>query len=124
MRIAFSADSPAGLDARVHPHFGRCPYFILVDVDSRAPTDVRSVENPFYRSHEPGQVPQFIHEQGADIMVTGGIGGRAVEMFGQLGIEPVTGADGTVRQSLAAYLSGDLSGAGSCEDSHEHGSGA
>lgn len=123
MRIAFSADSASGLDAAVHPHFGRCPYFVIVDVDRGTSQSVTSIENPFYDRHEPGQVPQFIHEQGADVMITGGMGGRAVQMFGQLGIDPVTGSEGTVRQALALYLSGKLSGGGSCAESHEHGHG-
>ena len=121
MRIAFSADSIADLDAGIHPHFGRCPYFVLVDVGAETPESVSTIENPFYARHEPGQVPAFIHQQGAQVMVTGGMGGRAVEMFEQLGIEPVTGAEGTVRQALAQYLAGSLTGAGSCTDGHDHG---
>lgn len=121
MRIAFSADSSADLDAGVHPHFGRCPYFVLVDVGTEAPESVTSIENPFYNRHEPGQVPSFIQQQGAQVMVTGGMGGRAVAMFEQLGIEPVTGADGSVRHALAQYLSGDLTGTAPCTDGHDHG---
>ncbi len=123
MRIAFSADSPADLDAGIHPHFGRCPYFVLVEVEAEAPTVVSSIQNPFHARHEPGQVPHFVHQQGVQVMVTGGMGGRAVGIFEQLGIEPVTGATGTVREALARYLSGDLSGAGSCETSEAHGHG-
>ena len=35
MRIAVSADNKQGLDSVVSPHFGRCPHFVLVDVEVR-----------------------------------------------------------------------------------------
>ena len=123
MRIAVSADTKNGLDSVVSPHFGRCPYFVLVDVDGCDVARVAEVDNPFYGAHAPGQVPGFIHQQGAGVMLTGGMGGRAVQFFEGFGIEPVTGAAGTVRLSLERYLGGDLKGAEACAQSEEHGHG-
>jgi hypothetical protein len=56
-------------------------------------------------------------------MLTGGMGGRAIMFFQQFGIEGVTGAYGTVRQSLERYLGGALRGAAPCKESQEHGHG-
>ena len=33
MRIAISVEDDNGLDSVISHHFGRCPYFVLVDVD-------------------------------------------------------------------------------------------
>lgn len=121
MRVAVSAEEPRGLDSVVSPHFGRCPHYVLVDVDRQEVTSVRVVANPFYGQHQPGQVPAFIRDQGAHVMLTGGMGGRAVGFFQQYGIEPVTGATGTVRQALEQYLRGELQGAAACRESVEHG---
>lgn len=123
MRVAVSADDQRGLDSVVSPHFGRCPYYVLVDVEQHQVKGVRVVANPFYGQHQPGQVPGFIRDQGADVMLTGGMGGRAVGFFQQYGIEPVTGAMGTVRHALEAYLGGRLRGAAPCHESVEHGHG-
>jgi predicted Fe-Mo cluster-binding NifX family protein len=82
---------------------------------------VREVDNPYYAQHQPGQVPAFIHSLGADVMLTGGMGGRAIMFFQQFGIEGVTGAYGTVRQSVERYLGGGLKGAAPCKESEEHG---
>lgn len=120
MRVAVSADDRNGLDSVVSPHFGRCPYFVLVDLDSRQVGQVTAVENPFYGHHQPGQVPQFIREQGADVMLTGGMGHRAIQFFDQYGIQAVTGASGTVRRSLEHYLGGALQSAEPCRESIEH----
>lgn len=121
MRVAVSADDGKGLDSVVSPHFGRCPYFILVDLNDGEVGQVMAVENPYYSRHQPGQVPQFIRDQGADVMLTGGMGGRAIGFFGQYGIEAVTGASGTVRRSLEQYLGGSLRSADPCRESVEHG---
>ena len=123
MRIALSADNKSGLDSVVSPHFGRCPYFVLVDLEGHEVQEVREVDNPFYGHHQPGQVPAFIDSLGANVMLTGGMGGRAIMFFQQFGIEGVTGAYGTVRQSVERYLGGELKGAEPCKESQEHGHG-
>ena len=120
MRIAISAENQNGLDSPVSPHFGRCPCYILVDVKGREVTAVTAVDNPYYGKHAPGQVPGFIHSQGADVMLAGGMGRRAVSFFQQYGIEAVTGASGTVRQAMQSYLGGDLRGAEPCAESQHH----
>lgn len=121
MRIAVSADNNEGLNSIVSPHFGRCPHFVLVDVEGQEIRDVQSVDNPYYGNHQPGQVPGFIASHGANVMLTGGMGGRAIMFFQQYGIEGVTGAYGTVKQAVEHYLGGQLKGAAPCRESQEHG---
>jgi predicted Fe-Mo cluster-binding NifX family protein len=123
MRIAVSADNKNGLESVVSPHFGRCPYFVLVDVEGQEVKELREVDNPYYGNHRPGQVPALIDSLGANVMLTGGMGGRAIMFFQQFGIEGVTGAYGTVRQSVEQYLGGQLKGAAPCKESEEHGHG-
>ncbi len=120
MRIAISAANQNGLDSLVSEHFGRCPCFILIDVEGQEIKAVLSVDNPYYGNHSPGQVPAFISSQGADVMLTGGMGGRAVAFFQQYNIEAVTGASGTVRQALQSYLGGGLRGIQPCDESQHH----
>ena len=123
MRIAISVETNNGLGSVIAHHFGRCPYFAIVDVDG---SDVKSVEviaNPYYGAHQPGQVPGFIHQQQADAMLSGGMGGRAIQFFQQYGIQTATGATGTVQTALESYLDGELSGAAPCKESVEHGHG-
>jgi len=120
MRVAISADDSNGLDSVVSPHFGRCPYYVLVDLDGREVSRVSAVENPYYGRHQPGQVPGFIQSQGGDVMLAGGMGQRAIGFFQQYGIQAVTGASGTVRHALEQYLGGVLQGAEPCRESTKH----
>ncbi len=123
MRIAISTETNAGLDAPVAGHFGRCPFFTLVDLEGDQIQAVKVVPNPYFPNHEPGQVPNFVHSQGVHVMLTGGMGGRAAAFFEQYGIRPVTGATGTVRQALASFQRGELGGYAPCSESVAHGHG-
>jgi predicted Fe-Mo cluster-binding NifX family protein len=120
MRIAISSEENQGLGSRVSHHFGRCPYYILVDCDGEQIKTVAGIPNPFYQAHEPGMVPNFIHSQGVNVMISGGMGYRALDFFAQLGIEVATGAEDTVRATLARYFQGTLAGAKPCQESEEH----
>ena len=122
MRIALSTDDDHGLDAVLSYHFGRCPYYTFVDVEGKEIKNVTSVPNPFYANHgQPGQVPSFINSQGAQVIIAGGMGSRAVSFFQQFGIEPVTGVSGKVRDAVEAYVNGRLGGAEPCVESKSHG---
>jgi predicted Fe-Mo cluster-binding NifX family protein len=120
IRVAVSADDTNGLDSVVSPHFGRCPYYVFVDLEGQEVRQVSGEANPFYGQHAPGQVPTFIHQHGVDVMLTGGMGGRAIGFFEQYGIQAVTGASGTVRHALEQFLGGQLQGAEPCRESSEH----
>ena len=121
MRIAISLETNNGLDSQVAQHFGRCPYFAIIDVEGEEIKSTQVVENPYYTGHQVGQVPAFIHEQKAEVMLSGGMGGRAIQFFQQFGIETATGASGTVASTLENYFSGKLSGTAPCKESVEHG---
>jgi predicted Fe-Mo cluster-binding NifX family protein len=67
-------------------------------------------------------VPGFIHGKGAEVMISGGMGRRALAFFQDLGIQTATGGFGTVEETLTRYLSGDLTISEPCAESkrHEH----
>jgi predicted Fe-Mo cluster-binding NifX family protein len=123
MRIAVSAQTSNGLDSMVAQHFGRCPYFALVDVDDNEVQAIEVIDNPYYAGHQAGEVPQFIHDHQANVMLSGGMGGRAIQIFASMGINTATGAAGTVRETLESYLGGELREAAPCADSVAHGHG-
>jgi predicted Fe-Mo cluster-binding NifX family protein len=80
---------------------------------------VNAVANPYYGHHQPGQVPGFIQSRGADVMLAGGMGRRAIALFKQCGIHAATGASGAVRHAVEQYLGGVLQGAEPCRESIE-----
>ena len=121
-RIALSCDDGFGLEASLSPHFGRCPFYVLVDVTADQIAGFQVVKNPYFPNHQPGVIPQFIHSQKANVMIAGGMGPRAIDFFTQFGIDVATGVQGKVRDIVEAYLRGEVQGIVACEHhGHDHG---
>jgi len=118
MKIAFASEDRKGLAGEVSAHFGRCPHYTFLEVEEGEVKGYQVVDNPYYDNHVPGKVPEFIHSQKADVMIAGGMGPRAIELFDGYGIEAVTGAFGKIEDVLGAYLRGELRGAGGCLHDH------
>jgi predicted Fe-Mo cluster-binding NifX family protein len=101
---------------RLCMHFGHCDQFALVDVDEKGgtPTNTALVTPP---PHEPGLLPRWLHEQGATVIIAGGMGQRAQQLFAQSGIKVLVGAPAETSENLVkAYLSGTLvSGQNTCD---------
>ena len=120
-RIALACEDNQGLGGQISQHFGRCPYYLIVEVEGLEIVKTETVNNPYYNSHSPGMVPQFINEQGVNVMIAGGMGPRAIDMFTSLGIEAVSGAVGNVGNILQAYLRGEITGVEACQHDHPEG---
>ena len=93
---------------RLSTHFGHCEQFALVEADE-ATKEI--VENKLLvpPPHEPGVLPRWLGEQGANVIIAGGMGRRAQQLFAQNGITVVVGAPAEEPgQLVSAYLSGTL----------------
>lgn len=123
MRIAVAAQDDRGLEGLVAHHFGRCPFYALVDVEGQAVVASEVLANPYFNKHQPGQVPYFIQAQGAEVMVAGGMGRRAIDIFDQMNIEAYSGAAGTIRRAVEMVVGDQLTEAVPCRE-HSEGEGA
>ena len=67
--------------------------------------------------HEPGTFPRWLHEQGATVIIAGGMGSRAQSLFGQNDIQVVVGASGGEPDRIVReFLDGRLTtGANVCD---------
>lgn len=96
------------VDGQLCMHFGHCAHFALVDVDEKNKQIVaqKLVEPP---PHEPGVLPKWLHEQGANVILAGGMGARAQQLFQQNGIQVVVGCPTAAPETLvASFLAGTL----------------
>jgi predicted Fe-Mo cluster-binding NifX family protein len=117
-KIALACEDNKGLNGQISQHFGRCPSYLIVDVEGNEIKKSDIISNPYYDNHIPGMVPKFISEQGVNVMIAGGMGPRAIDMFSNFGIEVVTGAIGNAGNVLKAYLQGEISGVEPCKHDH------
>jgi len=121
MKIAVACDGK-----NVSGHFGHCQGFELFTAEQGKVTERKFYPNP---GHKPGYLPNYLHELGVNTIITGGIGGGAIDIFQEKQIEVVSGATGDAGNAVEQYLKGELKSTGSiCHDhafestcgSHEH----
>ncbi len=96
------------VDGRLAMHFGHCEEFVLFDVDAESAA-VLSHDSLVAPPHQPGLLPEWLRERGADVIIAGGMGRRAQGLFRQSGIEVVVGAPALEPQQVVEdYLAGTL----------------
>lgn len=106
-------------DGKLTAHFGHCQQFAIIEADN---DQIQSKELLVPPPHEPGVLPQWLHALGTEVVIAGGMGHRAIDLFTQAGIKVVTGAPVEAPEALvASYLSNTLeAGANQCAGGSEH----
>ena len=113
-RISF----PTSDKVTVDEHFGHCKEFVIYTIEENEVKEVSYVIPP---EHTPGSFPKYLGEQGVDVIITGGMGAMAVNLFKQQNIDVVLGAKGRIDVNLSEYLGGFLTSKGSmCEHDSTH----
>ena len=93
-------------NGRLTAHFGHCQEFALVEIEGNEISKKEMLVPP---PHEPGVLPSWLHELGADVIIAGGMGQRAVGLFQERGIKVVTGAPAlTPEEIVNSYLNNTL----------------
>ena len=111
MKIAVASD-----DTKVTGHFGHCKNFNIYDTEHQEIIKSESVENP---GHRPGFLPNFLNDLGVNVIIAGGMGAGAMELFQEKGIETILGAEGDAKSAVEAYLKGELvSNEDACRHDH------
>ncbi len=98
-------------------HFGHCENFNIFDVEGNKITAIKIIPNP---GHRPGFLPNFLNDMGVNVIISGGMGGGAVDIFNEKGIEVITGASGDAQMAVLLYLQGELKSSGSICHEHQH----
>ena len=107
----------ASEDKMVAQHFGHCPNFNIFDVEDGKVVKEESIANP---GHKPGFLPNFLNDMGVNAVISGGMGGGAIEIFNEKKIEVITGASGDAKEAAIAFANGNLVSTGSVCNKHEH----
>lgn len=112
MKVAIARDGSV-----VSGHFGHCEGFEIYNIAEGNIDTQEFVQNP---GHRPGFLPVFLKEQMVDVIIAGGMGGTAQDLFRQNGIAVITGATGDLRGVIEKYIQNDLVSTGSVCHEHEH----
>jgi len=110
MKIAVSA-SGKDLNAPVDPRFGRCEYLLIVDTENMS-VDAYPNENMNLSGGAGVKSAGFVVSKGAEAVLTGNCGPKAMDVFRAEKVDVYTGQDGgTVGQAVEQFKHKTLSGA-------------
>jgi len=95
-------------------HFGHCREFAIIDVENDIVLEETYVTPP---PHEPGLLPKWLGDQNVNIIIAGGMGQRAQDLFSKNNIEVAVGASSEAPTKLVRnYLDGTLqTGKNACD---------
>jgi len=107
MKVCVTAGA-SGLDAPMDPRFGRCPFFVVVDLDSMSETSIAN-SDVMATSGAGIQAAQEVARQGATALITGNIGPNAMQTLSAAKIDVYQhlGA-GSVRDVVEKFKRGEL----------------
>jgi predicted Fe-Mo cluster-binding NifX family protein len=95
-------------EGKLTMHFGHCSSFALVDVDPQT-KEIRTREDVAAPPHQPGLLPPWLAERGVTMIIAGGMGQRARELFAEQNIQVVVGAPAEIPEVLIKkYFAGTL----------------
>ena len=112
MKIAVASEGN-----RITEHFGHCEGFAIFEAEDNQIKSKEFIQNP---GHRPGFLPVFLHDKGVNVIISGGMGGGAVDIFNEKGIEVIIGASGEAEKAVNDYLLGKLKSTGSICHEHQH----
>ena len=121
MRIAI-ASTGRELDSPIDQHFGRCAYFLIVEINGEDIKLVKVMENT--AMHQRGgagiTAAQLVGNEKVDAVVAGAFGPRAFDVLSQIGTHLFVGAEGTVRQNAELFSQGKLEELGTKANVESH----
>lgn len=100
MKIAIPTDN-GGISA----HFGRCPEYTIITISNNNVEKQEILKNS---GHRTGFIPKFLHENGIDVIIAGGIGSKAINYFQQYNIKVYKGLNAPINELVELYLSGNI----------------
>jgi len=91
-------------NGRLCAHFGHCQKFAIVETKDNKIIKEEFIDPP---AHEPGVYPQFLAQQGVHIIISGGMGQRALDLFAQNNIKVCMGVNAETPSKLVELFLGD-----------------
>jgi predicted Fe-Mo cluster-binding NifX family protein len=129
MKVCIPTTDDNGLGGRLSEHFGRCPFFTLVDVGTGR-VEILPNGRPDHESGECGGALGLLAHRSVQAVVCRGMGRRALDRLGGVGLPVLRTEAWSVAEAVREFragalspLTGDRTGhAGDDHSGHSHGS--
>jgi len=108
-RIVIPVASQDGLNAHLAEHFGRAPYFAVVELnDNGEVANAKTVANVPHSTGRMGQPHEVVLGLNAKVIITYGMGRRGISSFQSVGIAVLRANANTVNEVITAYKENKL----------------
>ncbi len=109
MKVAISS-SGEGLESPVDPRFGRCPFFIIAEVEDKKIKNSKAIKNTAMLQGGGAGITaaQIVGNEGADAVIAVNYGPRAFGVLSELNIEMYQGTQGSVKENVQQLIEGKL----------------
>ena len=108
MKIAISSTGKS-LESEIDARFGRCPYFLIVDVDNKEIKNAKAIENTAAEQMGGAGITaaEIVANEKVNAVITANLGPRAFSVFGQFGIKVYQGR-GKIKDVIREFIEGKL----------------
>ena len=108
-RIVIPVIENSGLESRLSEHFGRAPYFMVVEIDSKGEiVNIEAIPNTSEHFGGFGRPPDKILQLKPTALITYGMGPRALSIFQQARVAVLRANAPTVREVVEAFKRNEL----------------
>ena len=105
---------------QIDDHFGHCDNFGIYTIsDENEIVEVKTIQSPQGCGCK-SNIAGVLATEGVTIMLAGGIGGGAINVLNNSGIEVVRGCSGNPTEIVKQYVDGKISDSGSSCQQHEN----
>jgi predicted Fe-Mo cluster-binding NifX family protein len=121
-RIIVPTIGQEGLNATLAEHFGRAPYFTVVDLNDKGDaTNVKTVPNVGEHAGGMGYTHDHILGLQPNAIIVYGMGPRGLNTFQSAGVAVLRANASTISEVIAAYKENKLQElTEGCHDAHHH----
>jgi predicted Fe-Mo cluster-binding NifX family protein len=112
---------PVTKENQIDSHFGHCEsYGVFTISEKKEISGIESVESPQGCGCK-SDIASVLASDGVTVMLAGGIGGGAINVLNNSGIEVIRGCSGDATEVVKLYLSGLVEDSGnSCQQNEAH----
>ena len=110
-----------GLNARIAEHFGRAPFYAVIELDNGKIESIKTLENKGEHFGGQGHMHEHVFEQKPNAIITYGMGPRGLVGFQESGIAVLKAEADTVKDVIALYNDDKLQElTEGCHHAHHH----
>ena len=104
VKIVVPVMDTSGLSAELSGHFGRAPFFAIVEVgDDGSVLDYKTIPNDSEHFGGSGLPPHRILQLDPDMLITYGMGPKALDIFQNARVAVLRATSNVVRDVITAY---------------------